>query len=199
MHPKRLCCNLDYPARCLPNLRARDVEAASSDGWRKPKRVSFGTGRRPGVVACPNRGRWMDKALPLLWLKPATSERSVWLARMAGKERPWRQGWVGGARDDVERPARARFRDLASAFRGDRTAQALASQRARPRRLCPAQTPRRQKPFFYMRRADYYASFLSGSENLHFWTKILQRPRLGSRPATVHSLTIWNRASPPAK
>ena len=58
-----------------------------------------------------------------------------------------RLGW-GAARMTLSDPTRARFRDLASANRGYRTAQALASQRARPRRLCAAQTPRRQKPVF---------------------------------------------------
>jgi hypothetical protein len=71
-------------------------------------------------------------------------ERPVWQARSV----PGVKIGLGSHAGDVERPARVRFRDLAPAKRGCRTALALASQRARPRRLCAAQTPRRQKPVF---------------------------------------------------
>ena len=94
------------------------------------------------LLANPEGAGW-TKRFPL-WLKAANNERSAWLARSA----PGVKIGLRGRADEIERPARGRFRDQASANRGPRTAQALASERARPRRLCAAETSRRQKPVF---------------------------------------------------
>ena len=72
-----------------------------------------------------------------------TSERSAWLARSVPGVKIGLRNHAG----EMERPARVRFCDLASANRRNRVAQALASQRACPRHLFTAQASRRQSQY----------------------------------------------------
>ena len=131
------------PAWRLPNLRGGAWKPLLLMADTSPRESYSAKGVAQALLRAKPEGRWTDRTLPLVAESRPVSA-PLWLARSA----PGVKTGLRNHADEVERPARVRFRDLASANRGDRTAQALASQRACPRRLCAAQTPRRQKPVF---------------------------------------------------